>query len=322
MFYSRNKICMIIPYFGRFPEWFNLYLYSCSKVNIDFYFFTDCKLPSKIYKNTHFTKLSYKQYCQIVSEKLNLNFQPDNRYNLVKIRPFIGLIHHDICSKYLFWGYSDIDLIYGNINQYLTDQILSKYNLITTHSTRVAGHFTIIKTKSKYTTICLDIPNWKEKLETEKIIAVDESDFTKVVNPALKYMNAIYFRIFRRFLSDKWSSAPKLFQYMQSIYRFFTHYDCLFNECFTSPIPTKEQVWQYDTTSNKILTPKTYPKSNIVYLHFIFFKKTDYLRTNYEWKKGFYKIPRNFGFNRGKWVDISYRGIQLHGENKRKINDC
>lgn len=318
--HERNKICMIIPYFGKFPEWFNLYLYSCSKVNIDFYFFTDCKLPSKIYENTHFKQLSYEQYCQMVSEKLRINFLPSNRYNLVKIRPFIGLIHYNICSKYLFWGYSDIDLIYGDINKYLTAQTLSKYNLITTHSTRVAGHFTIIKTKSKYTTICLNIPNWKEKLETEKIIAVDESDFTKVVNPALKYMNAVYSKILRRFLSSKWSSAPKVFQYMQNMYRIFTHYDCLFNECFTSPIPTKEQVWQYDTVNNKLVTPKNYPKSNIVYLHFLFFKKTNYFQTNYEWKKGFYQIPRNYNFNKRKCIDISYRGIKLHDEKKRKIN--
>lgn len=320
MIHKHNQVCMIIPYFGKFPEWFELYLYSCSKVNIDFYFFTDCKLPSKKYKNTHFTQLSYEQYCHIVSEKLNLNFYPTNRYNLVKIRPFIGLIHNDICSKYLFWGYSDIDLIYGNINKYLNDKTLSKYNLITTHSTRVAGHFTIIKTKSKYTTICLKIPNWKKKLETEKIIAIDESDFTKVVNPALRYMNAIYFRVLKRFLSKNWSSAPKTFQYMQKAYRMITHYDCLFNECFTSPIPTMEQSWRYDTVNNKILTPNDYPKSDIVYLHFLFFKKNNYFQTNYEWGRGFYAIPKNYNFDKGKRIDISYRGIQLYGEKKRKID--
>ena len=35
---SKAEICMLIPYFGKFPEWFNLYLYSCSKVKkIDFW---------------------------------------------------------------------------------------------------------------------------------------------------------------------------------------------------------------------------------------------------------------------------------------------
>ena len=39
-----KKICILIPYFGKFPKWFDLYLYSCSHVkSIDFYYFTDCK---------------------------------------------------------------------------------------------------------------------------------------------------------------------------------------------------------------------------------------------------------------------------------------
>lgn len=27
----KNKIAIIVPYFGRFQEWFDMYLYSCSK---------------------------------------------------------------------------------------------------------------------------------------------------------------------------------------------------------------------------------------------------------------------------------------------------
>ena len=39
-----KKIAMIIPYFGKFPEWINMYLYSCSYQKlIDFHYFTDCE---------------------------------------------------------------------------------------------------------------------------------------------------------------------------------------------------------------------------------------------------------------------------------------
>lgn len=42
-----KKAAIIIPYFGKFPEWFNLYLYSCKKnPEVDFIFYTDCSLEN------------------------------------------------------------------------------------------------------------------------------------------------------------------------------------------------------------------------------------------------------------------------------------
>lgn len=47
------KIAMIVPYFGKWPEWMDLYLYSCSKnPQVDFLFFTDCLMPATVYPNT------------------------------------------------------------------------------------------------------------------------------------------------------------------------------------------------------------------------------------------------------------------------------
>lgn len=40
-----NQIAFIIPYFGKWPEWMDLYLYSCSRQkNIDFIFYTNVVL--------------------------------------------------------------------------------------------------------------------------------------------------------------------------------------------------------------------------------------------------------------------------------------
>jgi len=79
-----KKICMLIPYFGNFPKWFDLYLYSCSRISqIDFYYFTDCTLPIKKYDNTFFIKTSFTNYCELVSKKLKVNFNPTEPYILV-----------------------------------------------------------------------------------------------------------------------------------------------------------------------------------------------------------------------------------------------
>lgn len=71
-----------------------------------------------------------------MSKKLNIKFTLKNPYMLVNVKPFLGTIHDDIANKYDFWGYSDIDLIYGDMSYLLNDSNLNKYDLITTHSER------------------------------------------------------------------------------------------------------------------------------------------------------------------------------------------
>lgn len=75
------KIAIIIPYFGKFPEWIDLFLYSCSlnkkitdNITIDWLIFTDCELPRKIYDNTIFIQMSFKEYCQHVMSCLHIDF--------------------------------------------------------------------------------------------------------------------------------------------------------------------------------------------------------------------------------------------------------
>lgn len=64
----KYKVAQIIPYFGKWPEWIELYFYSCSRnPNIDFIFYTDCPLPKQQYPNTIFHQCSYQRYSQIVS---------------------------------------------------------------------------------------------------------------------------------------------------------------------------------------------------------------------------------------------------------------
>lgn len=53
-----------------------------------------------------------------------------------------------------------------------------------------------------------------------------------------------------------------------------------------------------------------------IYLHFLFFKKTIYRKTNFYWKDDFYKIPKNFNFDKETGtIVISTDGIYLETQN-------
>lgn len=301
-----NKIALIIPYFTVYPPiWLNLNFYSCSKQsNIDFIYFTDCDeiihLASK-YSNIICHKISFEDYCNNVSNRLGLAFHPQHAYKLCDLKPFYGFIHEDILKQYDFWGYGDNDLVYGNLEVLTSDNMLNSYDVITTMSERIAGHFAIFRNNEKYRTLGFKCPQWKEHLLLNEHVGFDESDWVRLVLPEKRILTAIYKSLFKPFMSyGKWVEMTYRL-YSNKWNRKFT------KEMFTTPIPKDGDVWTYDNKTGKIIAPDG---RELPYLHFLFFKKTKYLETDKYWKNDFWKIPSKVNFSNVKQVCFSLNEVK------------
>lgn len=301
-----NKIALIIPYFTAYPPiWLNLNFYSCSKQsNIDFIYFTDCDeiihLASK-YSNIICHKISFEDYCNNVSNRLGLAFHPQHAYKLCDLKPFYGFIHEDILKQYDFWGYGDNDLVYGNLEVLTSDNMLSSYDVITTMSERIAGHFAIFRNNEKYRTLGFKCPQWKEHLLLNEHVGFDESDWVRLVLPEKRILTAIYKSLFKPFMSyGKWVEMTYRL-YSNKWNRKFT------KEMFTTPIPKDGDVWTYDNKTGKIIAPDG---RELPYLHFLFFKKTKYLETDKYWKNDFWKIDKKNDFSKIKTISFSLNRVQ------------
>lgn len=283
------KIAMLFPYFGKLPEWFNLYLFSCSRnSDIDFIFYTDCSVDGPIPENVKFNYISFPDFCTKVSSILNVNFYPESPYKICDLRPFFGHIFKKDLRDYDFWGYGDIDLVYGDLS-YLIKKT-NKYDLVTSHADRVAGHFALIRKKSDYTHLCYKIDRWKERLEEEYVYGFDEHDFTSLVYPFTKRIWSAYRRIGKHlgFIYYNFFRIPNLF------YNAFSrHY---FQEFYTSILPKDGEHWIYDLTTGKIKNPKNI---DLPYLHFLFFKKTQFYDAKTYWRDGFWQVG-NIDFSKVK----------------------
>ena len=297
------RVAIIIPYFGTFPVWFELYLYSCSKnPQVDFIFFTDCELPERIYENTIFHKTDFESYCKRVSDCLSIKFKPKDPYKLCDLKPFYGIIHQKELESYDFWGFGDVDLIYGDLNIIVNHKNLHQYDFITTHGGRIGGHFTIMKKDSHYTTNVLRIYNWKTKLTSYNIYMMDEVDYAYVVYPQLKWVARLYHYVLRPF-------GMKEGLYYNFINRLFCN-KCskrLFWEYNTTPKPKMSDEWLYNISTSSLTASDGTP---IPYLHFLLFKKNIYFQFDEQWT-GKYYFLNDFMTNtkRFKNISISLRGI-------------
>lgn len=178
---TKYSIAFIIPWFGPFPKWMQVYLTSCKyNKSIDFYIFTDAPVPKSYPKNVTFIQTSFKDYCNLVSSKLGINFKPLNPYKLCDIKPSLGKIHNETLQGYDFWGFGDIDVILGDIRSFLTDQALNKYEFFSTHSSRIAGHFTVMKNDANWCSVFMERSDWKKSFESQEHLAFDEKSFSKL----------------------------------------------------------------------------------------------------------------------------------------------
>lgn len=311
-----NKIALIIPYFGKFPEWMPLYLFSCSKQkNIDFLYFTDCELPQKVYDNTIFCKTTFEEYCDKVSNKLNIDFHPTQSYKLCDLKPFYGIVHEDDLREYDWWGFGDLDLIYGDLSLLINEDNLAKYDLLTTHIDKVAGHFTIVRKKSEFTKIPLNIPNWVDKLTLDKHVFLDEAEYAELVKPMkVRKMNRVDFHFLQ-----KYTNPNKKFWYYYLLDKliFFGGGKALMKEFFTTFRPKNDTCITYNIDTGEINVPKCQTEKIIkgaarLYLHFLYFKKTKYwLENTHYWKTGFYQIPDDYDFSKGGIVEITTDHIRI-----------
>lgn len=178
---SHSRIRLLIPYFGRWPFWMSFFLQTCKwNADIDWLFFTDCGAPDDLPDNVHVVTISFNDYCQLVSERLGISFKPENPYKLCDIKPALGYLHVDQLDGFDFWGFSDIDLIYGDLRGYFSEERLSKYDLFSTHARRVSGHLCLLRNNERMRGAFMRIPEWRVCFEDSKHHAFDEAAFSRL----------------------------------------------------------------------------------------------------------------------------------------------
>ena len=157
------------------------FLESCRRnPDIDWLLFSDCGTPDNLPSNVTIESMSFSEYCQLVSRRLGIDFSPQAAYKLCDIKPALGHIHVDRLEGYDFWGFGDIDLIYGNLREYFTADRLAGYDLFSTHERRVAGHLCLMRNSARKRELFMQIKNWKERFTDQAHHALDEGAFSRI----------------------------------------------------------------------------------------------------------------------------------------------
>jgi len=177
-----GEIIILIPYFGRWPEWINLFIETCKwNPEVCWLLYTDCGEPENKAENVRYVHLDFTDYKMLVRERLGIHFDPADPYKLCDLRPCLGQIHNREIAGFRFFGYGDIDVVYGNIRRFYTDDLLARADVISTHRERLAGHFAVLRNTEVIRRAYERIPGYQELLEQVRHANMDEGSFTAVL---------------------------------------------------------------------------------------------------------------------------------------------
>ena len=171
-----KKIALIIPYYGKLNNYFEFWLKSAEfNPTIDFYFITDININLDTNKNIYIVNKTFKELKAMVQELFDFKIKLDNYYKLCDYKPIWGKIfENEFLKDYDYWGYCDVDLILGDIRNFITDNILSNNDVILSH-----GHFMLYRNIPYINNLFTDMIsqegfNYKQTFTTNYVTHFDE----------------------------------------------------------------------------------------------------------------------------------------------------
>ena len=185
-----KSICYIVPYFGKLPNNFQLWLNSCSiNKTIDWIIFTNDKTYYNYPENVKVNYCEFEEVKEMIVKNFDFNIKIDSYWCLSLFKPAYGEIFKEYLLNYDFWGHCDVDVLWGDIRKFLTDAVLSKYDKI-----GYQGHSTLYRNdpnvNSRYKTIVPNEVNYIDVFSGKTKYSFDENGMENIY----KYLKIEYFK--------------------------------------------------------------------------------------------------------------------------------
>jgi len=143
----QKKIAILTCWYGSYPWYFSYFIHSCGyNPTVDFIIITETQepIPNKP-ENVKIIHKSLDELKTLFSEKLGFTVIIDFPYKLCDFKPAYGFIFHEILQKYDFWGMGDIDIVYGDIRSFMTEEILNEFDVISSRDDYITASFCLFK---------------------------------------------------------------------------------------------------------------------------------------------------------------------------------
>lgn len=177
---AKQPLAFVIPYFGQFNNYFQLFLESCRRNHlVDFLLFTDDDRLFDYPPNVHVIPMDFLTFRARIAERFPFPIRLETPRKLCDYKPAWGYCLQEELAPYDYWGFCDTDLIFGDIIGVLGEENLEQYDKI-----GVYGHMNIFRNTPEVNSLFMKtlsgVERYKEAFTSDSIVGFDEDADTGV----------------------------------------------------------------------------------------------------------------------------------------------
>lgn len=250
--------CFIIPYFGKLPNYFEVFAKTCA-ANVDYQWliFTDDTTEYKVPNNVVLEQMTFEEFKILLAEKFDFEVKLPSYHKICDLKPAFGYIFEEYLKDFRFWGYCDLDTIFGNLNKFITPEILDQYDKLF-----CLGHCVLFKNNHENNRVFMQPVNghywYKESFSSTETTIFDETYGDD------KNVNTIFKKAGKKVLEEDWAFncniAPanlrrKYYVAKKNIYKVEPYRDAIY-------------VWQSGNIKRYFMNGSKLSEEEFMYMHF------------------------------------------------------
>ena len=171
---AKPSVLLLVPHFGGWPPWIQFFLNTCRwNAHIDWLFLSDAGVPGQLSPNLHFHALTLDQFSAMAQRRLNCELRLLTAYKVCDFRLAFGLIFDEMLAGYDYFGWSDIDVVYGDLGRFLTPAVMD-HDVITFNERHLSGHLTLIRNTAPARRLHLSLSTFMSNIANEEYQHLDE----------------------------------------------------------------------------------------------------------------------------------------------------
>lgn len=246
---NSNRVCIISIYIGKLPELIQAWIKSCGyNKEFDFILICDDKIECEIPNNLKIINQTIFQLKNRFQKCFDFPISLENSYKLCDYRAIYPHAFHDELSSYEWWGFCDTDMIFGNLKNFITNEMLDKYERIGMY-----GHLSLFKNSDKMNNLYKlsgSIFNYKDVFSNDVNYIYDE---TAGLNMICKKNNINWFKHIKLIDADRYCNRIREYFSNEHVPEVFTwETGQIFRYSIINGIVDKEEFAYIHISSKKI----------------------------------------------------------------------
>lgn len=176
----KKQYAALCCYFGEWPNYFQFWLTSCSyNSSVDFFLVTDISTDGyNVPENVVIVNMTFENLVRRIKETILLtdgkSISCDRPYKLCDFKVAYGHLFRDLFEDYEYWGFYDIDTVWGDIISFIPDNHDNHWLKVFP-----CGHISFVRNKEPYIEVYRMIEgegtkNWQTVFSTPENHYFDE----------------------------------------------------------------------------------------------------------------------------------------------------